>query len=397
MAEAGQAGEVVEDLSITYGISDSELPEHQGVVRIGDIRRGRVVTDQPGRRGAAHPKDSRAVLQEGDLAVVLVRRVGDAALITAEHHGWIATRGIGIIRAKNPAIARWLRIWLQTPSAQAWIDQHVTAHVEPTLSLHALRRMPVSIPPPNQIEMLHELVGVFEAKAELNLSIAASAVELADAYHGTWARNAASWAKHQFAAVTDARTGTGKSVVDVGGVRPARITPAEILGASLPYVDAIDGQDLAAHPDACDSGTILIASRPGGARVVVTRAPALPGRGVLAVRPAEPSDLWWLLHELRSRCGELPQAAQGGSAREITRRAFLRLDVTWPGWHVREQFHRVAEPLHSRAQMALDENRTLNELLGHLLREISSRSRTLFQTGGPDFPRDDHEHAAETR
>ncbi|WP_162793184.1 hypothetical protein [Streptomyces globosus] len=392
MAEVGDAAE---DLNITYGISDSELPEHQGVVRIGDIRRGRVITDQPGRKGAAHPKDSRAVLQEGDLAVVLVRRVGDAALITAEHHGWIATRGIGIIRAKDPTIARWLRIWLQTPRAQAWIDQHVTAHVEPTLSLDALRRMPVSIPPPNQIDMFHELVGVFEAKVELNLSIAASAVELADVYHANLSRNAASWVKCQFGAVADARTGTGKSVVDVGGGGTAQVTAAEILGASLPYVDGFDGQDPAAHPEACETGTILVASRPGGARVAVTRLHAVPGRGVLAVRPGEPGALWWLLHELRSRSGELSQAAQGRSAREITRRAFLRLDVRWPGRQLREQFHRVAEPLHSRAQAALNENRTLDELLGHLLRDISSRSRTLFRTGSPDAHRDDHERATE--
>ncbi|MFE1790578.1 hypothetical protein ACFW7J_19640 [Streptomyces sp. NPDC059525] len=335
------------------------------------------------------------MLQEGDLAVVLVRRVGDAALITAEHHGWIATRGIGIIRAKDPTIARWLRIWLHTPRAQAWIDQHVTAHVEPTLSLAALRRMPVSIPPPNQIDMLHQLVGVFEAKVELNLSIAASAVELADVYHANLSRNDATWAKYTFGAVAEARTGTGKSVVAVEGGRTAQVTASEILGASLPYIDGIDRQDLAAHPEACETGTILVASRPGGARVAVTRLPAVPGRGVLAVRSVEPGDLWWMLHELRSRSGDLSQAAQGRSAREITRRAFLRLDVRWPGRHVREQFHRVAEPLHSRAQAALDENRALNELLSDLLRDISSRSRTLFRTGTPDAHRDDHERAAE--
>lgn len=183
-APLAEVGDTAEDLDITYGISDSDLPEHQGVVRIGDIRRGRVITDQPGRLGAAHPKDSWAVLQEGDLAVVLIRRVGDTALITAEHHGWIATRGIGIIRAKDPTIARWLRISLQTPRAQAWIDQHVTAHVEATLSLDALRRMPVSNPPPDQIDMFHELVGVFEAKAKLNLSIAARQCLMALAWDG---------------------------------------------------------------------------------------------------------------------------------------------------------------------------------------------------------------------
>ncbi|MCJ1676122.1 hypothetical protein MTF65_01830 [Streptomyces sp. APSN-46.1] len=379
-----EAGEVAQDVSITYGISDLGFPEHQGVVRIGDIRRGRIVTDQPGRTGAAEPKASRAVLQEGDLAVVLVRRVGDAALVTADHEAWIATRGVGIIRAKDPAIARWLRIWLQTPRARAWIDQHVSAHVEPTLSLDALRKMPVSVPPPEQIQKIHELITVIEAKAELNLSIAAHAIELADAYHANWERHNASWSRRQFGAVADAKTGTGKPPSEREGPRPAQVTPSEILGASLPYIDGIECLDLAAHPGAFGPGTILVATRSGGARVAVTRRPAIPGRGVLAVRPAEPTDLLWLLHELRSRCGELSQVAQGRSAREITRRAFLRLEVEWPGKDVREQFHRVAEPMHSRAQMAVDENRSLHDLRSRLLRDISSRSRTLFRPGSPD-------------
>lgn len=132
-------------------------------------------------------------------------------------------------------------------------------------------------------------------------------MELADVYHASLSRNAASWAKYQFDAVADARTGTGKSVVDIGEGKTAQVTAAEILGASLPYVDGFNDQDPAAHPEACETGTILVASRPGGARVAVTRLHAVPGRGVLAVRPGEPGDLWWLLHELRSRSGSSPK------------------------------------------------------------------------------------------
>ncbi|MGW3413885.1 hypothetical protein [Streptomyces sp. NPDC000888] len=372
--------DAADDLSVTYGISDHSLPDHQGVVRIGDIQGGLITTHQPGCRGAAKREDTRAALEEGDLVVVLVRRVGDAALITGEHHGWIATRGVGIIRSKDPYVTRWLRIWFRTPSAQAWIHQHVAAHVEPTLSLDALRRMRVLLPPREQIDVIHELVTLIEAKTEVNRRIAADAVELADAHHAAWTRHRGSWTTSAFGTV--ARTLTGKPVpkspAEAGSPSATWVAPSDILGASLPYIEGTDRQGPAEPGVVCEPGTILLATRPEGASAAVTLLPAAPGRGVLAIRPDAPADLWWLLHELRSRCEELPMVAQGRQAREISRRAFSRLDVVWPGPDVRERFHRVVEPLHSRAQKTLAENRTLNELLDTLLRDISSRSGRLL-------------------
>ncbi|QJT03072.1 hypothetical protein G9272_24595 [Streptomyces asoensis] len=379
--------EAAEDMRITYGISDRDLPDHQGVVRIGDIRDGRVRTDQPGRTGAAEPKDTRAALRAGDLVVVLVRRAGDAALVTEEHAGWIATRGVGIIRSEDSHVTRWLRIWFRTPRAQAWIGQHVDAHVEPTLSLDALRRMPVLLPPPARIDRLDDVVGLIEARMELNLRIAADAVQLADAQHAALARHRAWWPLRPFGAVTRAATGRAapKAAGEDDGPRVTRVAPGDILDARLPYI-AATGQEGPAEPrTVCDSGTILIATRPGGGHAAVTLRPTAPGRGVVAIHPQAPTDLWWLLHELRSRGEELSGAAQGRHAREITARAFSKLDVAWPDEDTRRRFDRVAEPLHGRARKAVEENRVLRELLGTLLRGLSSGSGRV-SLGGPGAP-----------
>ncbi|GAA1860193.1 hypothetical protein GCM10009736_29140 [Actinomadura bangladeshensis] len=90
------------------------------------------------------------------------------------------------------------------------------------------------------------------------------------------------------------------------------------------------------------------------------------------MRPSDPSDCWWLLHELRSRSEELPKIAQGRQVREISRRAFSRLELPWPGPEVRGRFQEVVEPLHDRAHSALEENRLLEELLDRVLRDVSS-------------------------
>jgi hypothetical protein len=365
--------DTADDLQVTYGIFDRNLPDHQGIVRAGDIRSGCITTHQPGRIGAATPNDTRAALRKGDLVVVLVRRVGDAALVTEQHDGWIATRSVGIIRSKDPYITRWLKIWFRTPTARAWIDRHVSAHVEPTLSLNALREMPLLLPPRKQIDAIHELVTLIEAKIELNRQIASNAIELADAYHATWTEHRASWTTCEFGAVSHALTGkaapTSLPARDVPST--TWVSPADVLNASPPYIERTDREGPAEPPAVCEPGTILIAPRPDGARTAITLLPTAPGRGVLAVHPAEPTDLWWLLHELRFRSEELSKAAQGRHAREITKRAFSRLEVAWPGPDVRQQFHRVAEPLHNRAQKTLGENRTLKALLDTLLRDIS--------------------------
>jgi type I restriction enzyme S subunit len=236
-----------------------------------------------------------------------------------------------------------------------------------------LKKMPVLLPPREQSERLNELVTLIEAKTSLNLSIATHAMELADAYHETWARQRASWPTTEFAKVVRARTGRAASAsVDEGGLHTTWVAPSDVLNASLPYLEATGQQGPAEPGVICNPGTILIATRPEGGRAVVTSLPTAARRDVLSVHPVDAVDRWWLLHELRSRGAELADAAQGRHARAITQRAFGQLPVSWPDLDLRERFHRVAEPLHRVVRQMLDENGSLNGLLCTLLREISS-------------------------
>ncbi|MFC7326235.1 hypothetical protein [Marinactinospora rubrisoli] len=384
-------GDIVSNIEITYGINAPKKHDHQRCVWAGDIQHGRVHSQPPDRMPPAAPQHTRALLREGDLAVVLVGdRAGDAALITAKHDGCLATRAVGIIRSRNRYAIRWLRIWLQTPSARVWTARHVSAHVEPTLALGVLKKMPVRLPPPWQIDAVHELVTIIEAKLELNRQIATTAVGLADAHHAGHTRQRASWTSCTFGTVTQARTGkpASNSVPKDGAVSTTWIRPADVLQASLPYLEQ-NGRQGPADPRAvCEPGTILLASRPEGARCAVNLIPVAPHRGVVAVRPSDPADHWWLLHELRSQSKALSEVAQGRQARELSALAFSRLEVRWPEPEVRHRFHRVADPLHARSQQTLDENRALQALLDKLLHDVSLgrlpanlRERCLFLSG----------------
>ncbi|MFC5180777.1 restriction endonuclease subunit S domain-containing protein [Actinomadura harenae] len=361
------------DLKVTYGLPEQELPSGRGVIRASDVRDGRIRTPPPDHAATPDTKPSRATLAEGDLVVVLVRRVGDAALIDQRHSGWVTTRSVGILRSQNHAVTRWLKIWFQTPIARAWFDRHVSAHVEPTLSIDRLRAMEVAVPPPERIETITRVVELVQDKMDLNQRIAVDAVTLADAHHAMLARRREhSWASSTFGAVAAVMTGRPNQPQPVlDGVATSRIAPADVLAADPPHIQG-GRQTLAEPGDVCEPGTVLVASRPEGARAALTWLPTTPNRGVLAVRPSDPSDRWWLLHELRARSEDLPKIAQGQQAREISRRAFSKLELSWPGPEDRQQFQKVAEPLHHRAHLALEENRLLTELLDRVLRDVSS-------------------------
>lgn len=365
----------------TYGIVDDDASEQRGVVSSTHVRDGRIRSDRSTWVRPADVRPSRATLQEGDLAVVLVRRTGDAALVTAQHAGWTATRPVGIIRAE-PHIVQWLRIWLQTPTAKTWINEEVTAHVEPTLSLDSLRRMPFALPPTGVITQFHRAISLIEEKIGLNREAALKALELADAIHADWSSEGTVWTTRQLGSVTRAKTGSGSArslVSRAGGPGIDGITPTDLFDLTVPSVEESRLQNAASVSGVCAPGTLMLATRPDGAHIAMTQRPATPTRGVLAVSPQHSRDSWWLLHELRSRSSTLVKAAQGQNAREISARAFSRVSVAWPDANTRERFHEVAGPLHAAARKLAAESKTLRDLKDALLCDVSARAAVFME------------------
>lgn len=349
-----------------------------GVVGSEFVREGRIFPPRLHEWAASGPPAPRA-LREGDLAVVLVGRVGDSALVTSEHAGWPATRSIGIIRA-DPHLVRWLRIWLRTPTAKARIEEDVTAHVEPTISLDTLRRMLFPLPPPDVVAAYDRAFGLIEETASLRERSARQAVALADALHGDWASAEPSWRTEALAKVAEPKTGKGaeRSLPPVpGGPAIDAVAPSDLFGLPVPHVENFRLRSPADAGPAHPSGTLMLSTRPDGVHIAVTRHPAMALRGVVAVRPVEDEDRWWLLHELRARSAEITRAAQGRNAREISALALKRLSVTWPDPFTRAAFQRLAEPLHATARLHIAEIATLRNLRDSILRDISAKAGVL--------------------
>ncbi|TVL90447.1 hypothetical protein [Streptomyces sp. SAJ15] len=365
----------------TSGVLEDNAPDQTGIVSSTYVRDGKIHSSQTGKLAPGDSRPNRATLKEGDLAVVLVRRTGDAAFVTAEHEGWTATRSIGIIRA-DPHVVRWLRIWLQTPTAKARIDEDVTAHVEPTVSLDTLRRMPFPLPPPDTITKYHTAFSLIEEKIDLHQEAARKAVELADAIHDDWSTASPVWETRLLGEVAKAKTGKGSArSLPRGKKGPGAdaITPTDLFDLLVPYVERFRLSSPADAAEAWPPGTFMLSTRPDGAHIAVTQRPASPTRGVVAVRPADEKDGWWLLHELRSRSNGVAQVAQGRNAREISARALSRLSIVWPDSTTRGDFHTLTGPLHAMARQLVSESATLHDLKDALLRDISAKAGILLK------------------
>ncbi|MFE3108188.1 hypothetical protein ACFXKJ_23570 [Kitasatospora indigofera] len=361
---------------VWYGITRPGQPDRDGVpmLRAGDIVDGRVLSDHPlliGRDVDSSSPQTR--LQPGDVAVVLVGRVGEAAMVTAGQEGWNVARSVGVLRCDDQELAQWLRLWLTTPTVQAWCAAKASGSAQATLSLANLRQLPVPLPPNEVRADLLSIMAVIEDKIALNQRIAMTSVALADAQFALATADQAAWPSLTFGDVFQAIPGSlAKPTAPnpAGGGGPAWVAPVDVLRSPLPYLDLPAGRASEAHPGEglCPPGTLLLASKPGELRAAISPDPVAAARGVLAVLPTQPASTLWLLHEIRSRSTELSALGQGTAAREISARALLRTRVSWPPLNTQERFAHLVGGLHSRAVTAGREDRVLRALLADTLR-----------------------------
>ncbi|MFE7119895.1 hypothetical protein ACFU99_31195 [Streptomyces sp. NPDC057654] len=359
---------------VGYGINRPGRPDPEGIpmLRAGDITDGRIRQAElvcVGREVAeSHPKTR---LRPGDLLVVLVGRIGEAAVTGPEHEGWNVARSVALVRCHDLGLAQWLRIWLAMPAARAWCEAQAVGTVQRTLGLRSLRQLPVALPPLAERERTMRVVRVIESRIDVNDQIAHTAVALADAHFGVLTADRGGWAEKTFGGVVrEVRTGTAaRPSAHQGG--DAWIAPADVLRNPFPHFDTVSTPDLPGGV-----GRLLVVPKAGQVHVAVAHTPVTTSRGVLALDPAGEDDAWWLLHEIRARGRELAHLAQGTAGRELSARTFGQAAVAWPPQETLARFARIARALHARALTAQRENRTLRTLLAEVARTLEAVGET---------------------
>lgn len=189
---------------VGYGITrpGEHIGGGVGMIRAADVKDGQLRADDPRRIDpGVHEANLRSRLEEGDVVVVLVGRVGEAAVVTRDFQDWNASRTVAILRTPNPDEAAWLCLWLGSPEVRDWCERQATGStLQRTLSLAALRSLPVPVPPPGPRAALLRATRLLAAKTATNVRIAECATELSDARFACEARNSESWPEQSIAA-----------------------------------------------------------------------------------------------------------------------------------------------------------------------------------------------------
>ncbi|MFH8927684.1 hypothetical protein ACH4D4_11625 [Streptomyces pristinaespiralis] len=362
---------------IGYGITRPGEPADDGVgmIRAADVQEGTLHPVAPRRIShAVHEANKRSELAAGDIVVVLVGRVGDAAVVPPAFHGWNAARTIGIIRVAEPDDATWLNVWLGSPEVRDWCERRATGStLHRTLGLAVLRDLPVPLPPAGARSAFLRVMRLLDEKILTNHRIFDRATALATARFIAETRYGADWPARPMDTLVTMRAGVAPRPRPDHQDMPASegitfVAPADVLqsGSALLYGTEHRIRSEQAG-DVCGPDSLLLASREDGVRAVMCAGPVVPGRNVLVLRPCSTADAFWLLHDIRLHGAELAAAAQGSAGREISRRVLGATTVRWPPQEVRQRFAKLAERLHERARIAGVESQKLGKVRGRLL------------------------------
>ena len=135
---------------ICYGVVQPGQPDPTGVpvVRVSDIRGGRVATNEPLRISKeVESQYARSRLRGGELLLTLVGTVGELAVAPVELRGWNTARAVGVIPVRPDIGAEWVRYALTSGALQEHMGARLNTTVQATLNLRDVAALPVPLPP----------------------------------------------------------------------------------------------------------------------------------------------------------------------------------------------------------------------------------------------------------
>lgn len=121
--------------SISYGIVQPGQHDPDGVpiVRVSDVRDGRIATENPLRVSKDIEKQyARTRLRGGELLLTLVGTVGEAAIAPPELAGWNLARAVAVIPVSEEVGPFWVKAALRAPKVRNLIQARLNTTVQAT-------------------------------------------------------------------------------------------------------------------------------------------------------------------------------------------------------------------------------------------------------------------------
>ncbi|MFI5397297.1 MAG: restriction endonuclease subunit S [Candidatus Binatia bacterium] len=157
--------------AISYGIVQPGSSVRGGVpiVRVGDVRDGRISTTDPLRVSpdieAAY---GRTRLKGGELLLTLVGTVGEVAVVPESLAGWNVARAVAVIPVRKQIGAYWVQTALHSPQVREIIDSRLNTTVQATLNLRDVGQLPIVLPTQEERDAIAHILGTLDDKIELN-------------------------------------------------------------------------------------------------------------------------------------------------------------------------------------------------------------------------------------
>ncbi|MBR0679420.1 restriction endonuclease subunit S [Roseomonas eburnea] len=174
---------------ISYGIVQpgSPVPDGVPIVRVSDVRNGRIEVRSPLRVSADIERAyGRTRLRGGELLITIVGTVGETAIVPPDMAGWNVARAIAVLPVKPEVGPYWVQLGLRSSAAASMIQSRLNTTVQATLNLRDLSRLPIVLPPRHERQAISSILGALDDKIELNRRMNETLEAMARAIFQDW-------------------------------------------------------------------------------------------------------------------------------------------------------------------------------------------------------------------
>ena len=174
---------------ISYGVVQpgQDVVDGVPIVRVGDLRQGRVDSAAPMRVAPEIVERYRRTrLTGGEVLLSLVGTVGAVAIAPPELAGWNTARAVAVIPPRADVDARWLAFCLRSPALQMLMASWCTTTVQATLNLKEVAQLPIPVPPRIVQDGIVQVLSALEDKLEVNRLTNLTLQQLASTLFRSW-------------------------------------------------------------------------------------------------------------------------------------------------------------------------------------------------------------------
>jgi len=417
--EVAPLGDLVEPTrGISYGIVQpgSPVPDGVPIVRVSDVRNGRIAVGDPLRVAESiEAAYARTRLRGGELLLTLVGTVGETAVVPPALAGWNTARAVAVIPVRGEIGAYWVQIALRSPVVQELIGSRLNTTVQATLNLRDVAELPIVLPPPRERDAIARVLRPLDDKIELNRRRNETLDAIARALFKSWFIDF-----EPVRAKAEGRdTGLPKPIADlfpnrlvdselgeipegwdvatvaalanvVGGSTPSTANPAfwqdgqhywatpkDLSTLSTPVLLNTERKITDAGVAQISSGllppgTVLLSSRAPIGYLAIAQIPVAINQGFIALIPSRGVSNLFLLLWAEWAHDEIVSRANGSTFLEISKANFRPIPIARPPTPIFAAFDKFVGPLFARVVSNERQCCTLTGLRDSLLPKLVS-------------------------